>query len=75
LGIDVVKRDHLNRLEAVGAFDLARDLATAFAFSWKPLKCSRWYLPGHNAWPHTAKMSRDYIGLNRMKPAPHLPIR
>jgi hypothetical protein len=23
-----------------------------------------------NAWPHTAKMSRDYIGLNRMKQAP-----
>jgi hypothetical protein len=28
-----------------------------------------------NAWPHTAKMSRDYIGLNRMKQAPHSPIR
>jgi hypothetical protein len=24
-----------------------------------------------NARPHTAKMSRDYIGLNRMKQAPH----
>jgi hypothetical protein len=28
-----------------------------------------------NARPHTAKMSRDYIGLNRMKQAPHPPIR
>jgi hypothetical protein len=26
-----------------------------------------------NARPHTAKMSRDYIGLNRMKQAPHPP--
>jgi hypothetical protein len=28
-----------------------------------------------NAQPHTAKMSRDYISLNRMKQAPYLPIR
>jgi hypothetical protein len=28
-----------------------------------------------NAQPHTAKMSKDYIGLNRMKQAPHAPIR
>jgi hypothetical protein len=28
-----------------------------------------------NARPHTAKMSRDYIGLNRMKQTPHPPIR
>jgi hypothetical protein len=28
-----------------------------------------------NARPHTAKMSRDYIGLNRMKQASHPPIR
>jgi hypothetical protein len=28
-----------------------------------------------NARPHTAKMSRDSIGLNRMKQAPHAPIR
>jgi hypothetical protein len=28
-----------------------------------------------NARTHTAKMSRDYIGLNRMKQAPHPPIR
>jgi hypothetical protein len=28
-----------------------------------------------NAPPHTAKMSRDYISLNRMKQAPHPPIR
>jgi hypothetical protein len=28
-----------------------------------------------NVQPHTAKMSRDYIGLNRMKQAPHPPIR
>jgi hypothetical protein len=28
-----------------------------------------------NARPHTAKMSRDYIGLNRMKQEPHSPIR
>jgi hypothetical protein len=26
-----------------------------------------------NVRPHTAKMSRDHIGLNRMKQAPHLP--
>jgi hypothetical protein len=26
-----------------------------------------------NARPHTAKMSRDYIGLNRMTQAPHPP--
>jgi hypothetical protein len=24
-------------------------------------------------WPHTAKMSRDHIGCNQMKQAPHLP--
>jgi hypothetical protein len=28
-----------------------------------------------NAQPHTAKMPRDCIGLNRMKQAPHPPIR
>jgi hypothetical protein len=28
-----------------------------------------------NARPHTAKMPRDSIGLNRMKQAPHPPIR
>jgi hypothetical protein len=28
-----------------------------------------------DAQPHTAKISRDYIGLNRMKQAPHPPIR
>jgi hypothetical protein len=28
-----------------------------------------------NARPHTAKMSRDYIGLNRMKQAPYCPRR
>jgi hypothetical protein len=28
-----------------------------------------------NAPPHTAKMSRDYIGVNQMKQAPHPPIR
>jgi hypothetical protein len=28
-----------------------------------------------NARLHPAKMSRDYIGLNRMKQAPHPPIR
>jgi hypothetical protein len=28
-----------------------------------------------NIRPHTAKVSRDYIGLNRMKRAPHPPIR
>jgi hypothetical protein len=29
------------------------------------------YLHSDNAGPHTAKMSRDYIGLNRMKKAHH----
>jgi hypothetical protein len=28
-----------------------------------------------NAWSHTAKMLRDYIGHNRMKQTPHPPIR
>jgi hypothetical protein len=28
-----------------------------------------------NAWPHIAKMSRDYIGLDQMKQAPHRFIR
>jgi hypothetical protein len=28
-----------------------------------------------NIWPRTAKMSRNYIDLNRMKQAPHPPIR
>jgi hypothetical protein len=28
-----------------------------------------------NARPHTTKMSRDYIGLNQMKQAPHPPMR
>jgi hypothetical protein len=33
------------------------------------------WLHSDNARPHTAKISRDYIGLNRMKQAPHPPIR
>jgi hypothetical protein len=33
------------------------------------------WVHSHDARPHTAKMSRDYIGLNRMKQAPHPPIR
>jgi hypothetical protein len=33
------------------------------------------WVHSNNARPHTAKMSRNYIGLNRMKQAPHPPIR
>jgi hypothetical protein len=36
---------------------------------------NKWWVLSDNVQPHTAKMSRDYIGLNRMKQAPRPPIR
>jgi hypothetical protein len=38
-------------------------------------RSSKLWMNSDNARSHTAKMSRDYIGLNRMKQAPHFPIR
>jgi hypothetical protein len=36
---------------------------------------NKFWVHSDNAQPHTAKMSRYYIGLNRTKQTPHLPIR
>jgi hypothetical protein len=35
------------------------------------IRLNKLWVRYENAWPHTAKMSRDYIGLNRMKQASH----
>jgi histone-lysine N-methyltransferase SETMAR len=37
------------------------------------IRPNKLWVHSDNARPYTAKMSRDYIGLNRMKKAPHLP--
>jgi hypothetical protein len=39
------------------------------------IRPNKLWVHSDNPPPHTAKMSRDYIGLNRMKQAPHPPIR
>jgi hypothetical protein len=39
------------------------------------IRPNKLWVHSDNALPHTAKMSRYYIGLNRMKQAPHPPIR
>jgi hypothetical protein len=38
-------------------------------------RLNKLWVHSDNARPHAAKMSRDCIGLNRMKQAPHPPIR
>jgi hypothetical protein len=38
-------------------------------------RLNKLWVHSDNAQPDTAKRSRDYIGLNRMKQAPHPPIR
>jgi hypothetical protein len=58
--------------------DYPNDILVAIS-DWKRQTGETWpnklWVHCDNAWPHTAKMSRDYIGLNRMKQAPHPPIR
>jgi hypothetical protein len=54
------------------------DILVAFS-DWRRQTGGTWpnklWIHSDNARPHTAKMSRDYINLNRMKQAPHPPIR
>jgi hypothetical protein len=39
------------------------------------IRPNKLWVHSDNARPHTAKMSMNYIGLNRMKQVPHPPIR
>jgi histone-lysine N-methyltransferase SETMAR len=48
-------------------------LVTSLDWRWQTggTRPNKLWVDSDNARPHTAKMSKDYIGLNRMKQAPH----